>query len=55
MLTDQEKQMLKNLVKKELEEFEKEESTIVIPEGLDFVKGEQEYEKFLKGLLEKLQ
>ena len=53
MLTDKDKELLRNLVEKELKEFEKEESTIIQPE-LNLLGGEERYDQFLKELLEKL-
>jgi hypothetical protein len=55
MFSDTEKEYLRKLIGKELENFkadEKETSmTDVTPA---FLKGEKEYEEFLQGLLEKL-
>ena len=49
-LTKNEKKVLKALVKKELEGFEKEESTI-IEKSIPDVKLELKYKEFLKKLL----
>jgi len=53
MFTDKEKELIKSLVKKELKEFEQEESTILQKE-LNFLEGEEKYDDFLKQLIEKL-
>jgi len=53
MFTEKEKEILKNLVEKELKGFEKEESTIR-PEELNILEGEEKYDEFLKQLMEKL-
>lgn len=53
MFNEDEKTLLKSLVKKELEEFEKKEIGIVdMPP--QFLKGEKKYEMFLKELIKKL-
>lgn len=54
MLNENEKQYLKKLVEKDLEKFKAEESTIITDISPGFLKGEKEYEEFLKGLIEKL-
>lgn len=53
-LTDMEKEYLKKLVKKDLERFTEEEKTILDDMTPAFIKGEKEYEEFLKGLIKKL-
>ncbi len=53
MLSEKDRELLRYLVEKELKNFEKEGST-VRPEELVFLQGEEEYDKFLKELLEKL-
>ena len=55
MFTKEEKEYLKKAVKKELEDFRKEESTVLTDMSPAFVKGEAEYEEFLKGILKKLE
>ena len=51
--TKEEKKLLKLLVKKELEEFEKDDESILRePPGL--LAAEAKYDQFLKGLLKKL-
>jgi len=54
MFDENEKKVLKALVKKELEGFEKEESTI-IEKSIPDVELELKYEEFLKGLMKKLE
>ncbi len=54
MFTDMEKEYLKKVVKKELEKFKAEEKTILTEMSPGFMKGEVEYEDFLKGIIEKL-
>ena len=49
---DKETELLKLLVKKELEEFEKEGKT-PIRDGI-FLEAEHKYEEFLEGVLKKL-
>lgn len=49
---DKEKELLKLLVKKEIEEFEKEEKT-PIRDGI-FLEAEHNYDDFLKEVLKKL-
>ncbi|MBN2112071.1 hypothetical protein JW707_03135 [Candidatus Woesearchaeota archaeon] len=53
MLTDTEKEYLRKLIEKDLEKFQTEEKGIV-DMSPGFLKGEEEYEEFLKRLLEKL-
>tara|TARA_Y100000310_G_scaffold339981_1_gene434352 strand:+ start:2637 stop:2801 length:165 start_codon:yes stop_codon:yes gene_type:complete len=53
MFTDKEKEMLKILVKKELESFEAKDDAILF-EGVKFTSVEKKYDQFLKDLLEKL-
>lgn len=52
MFTDKEKQLLKHLVKTELDNVTKEEKTIRPP--LDLLEVEELYNEFLKNLLNKL-
>ena len=54
MFDTNEKTLLKELVKRELENFEKEESTI-IEKSIPEVKVEAQYDEFLKTLLKKLE
>lgn len=54
MFTDIEKEYLKKLVEKDLEKFRSEEKDIISDMSPAFLKGEKEYEAFLKRLLEKL-
>ena len=54
MFDTNEKKVLKELVKKELEGFEKEEGTI-IEKSIPDVKLELEYSEFLKELIKKLE
>ena len=53
MFTDIEKGYLRKLIEKDLEKFQSEEKGIV-DMSPGFIKGEKEYEEFLKELLEKL-
>lgn len=53
MFASIEKKYLKKLVEKELEKFKSEEKGVVDISPL-FLKGEKEYEEFLKKLIEKL-
>lgn len=55
-LNRKEKLLLKELVKKELVHVKKDKKTLVVDAGLGlrFLKGEHEYEDFLKDLLKKL-
>ncbi len=55
MFSNDEKEFLKELVKRELEHFKKEEKTVVMSSALKFLKAEHEYGHFLENLLEKLQ
>ena len=54
MFTTQEKELLKYLIKKEIECFEKDESTIR-PEELSFLEEETKYDIFLNQLLKKIE
>ena len=54
MLTEDEKKYLKKLVEKDLEKFKDEGETIITNVSPGFLKGEKEYEDFLKELIEKL-
>jgi len=51
MFTDKEKELLKSLVKKELDEFGSEEKSI--RPNPTFLAAEEKYEDFLEGLLKK--
>ena len=53
MFTENEKLVLKKLVKEELKKFENEEKSI-IEVSPEFLKGETKYEEFLKKLISKL-
>jgi len=55
MLTDTEKEYIKRLVKKDLQDFKEEEKSIISNMTPLFMKGEIEYEDFLKELLKKLE
>ncbi len=55
MFTKDEKEYLRKVVSKELEELKKEESTVLTDMSPSFIKGEAEYEKFIKGIIEKLE
>ena len=46
--------MLKALVKKEIDIVEKEGSTIILHPGIAFLSSEERYDDYLKGLLKKL-
>lgn len=52
--TDNEKEFLKQVVKKELDNFEDEGETIIEAEPA-FIALEEKYDEFLKNLLKKLQ
>ncbi|MBD3309647.1 hypothetical protein GF351_00325 [Candidatus Woesearchaeota archaeon] len=52
--TKQEKEVLKNLVKRELKDFREEEKDIIGYTSPGFFKTEKEYEALLKGLQKKL-
>ncbi len=54
MLTEEEKKYLFNVVKKKLKEFKKEEKVADFDTTPVWVKGTDDYEKFLEGLVEKL-
>lgn len=54
MVTDIEKQYLKKLVEKDLERFTEEEKGIISDMSPGFLKGEKDYEAFLKELIRKL-
>lgn len=53
MFTDTEKEYLRKIVKRELQDF-KEEEKGVVDMSPAFLKGEKKFEDFLKELLEKL-
>lgn len=55
MFTDDEKKFLNTLVKRELEDFEKEGKTVLITEAFpNFLAADAKYDEWLKNLLEKL-
>jgi hypothetical protein len=54
MFTDMEKEYIRKLVEKELKKFKAEEKTILTEMSPGFMKGEAEYEEFLKGIIEKV-
>ncbi|MBW2990052.1 hypothetical protein KY358_07090 [Candidatus Woesearchaeota archaeon] len=53
MFTEDEKKVLKQLVKKELDSFKKQEDKITL-KSISDVRSEFKYGSFLKGLLKKL-
>jgi len=55
MLTKDEKEYLRKIVKEELDKFEKKQSALFIGMSLTFLKGEHEYKHFLENLLKKLE
>ena len=55
MFSNDEKEYLKELIKRELEQFRKEGKTASMDAAVRFLKAEHEYGHFLEGLLEKLQ
>ena len=55
MLTKDEKDYLKAVVKKELENLEKQQKALFVGMSLTFLKGEHEYKHFLENLLKKLE
>lgn len=54
MLTEKEKEYLKQLVKRELKNFEDEKSTLVNEWDPTFLAAEERFDQFLKNLLKKL-
>ena len=54
MLTSDEKEYLRSIVKKELAHLKKEEPTVARDAALKFLKAEHEYGHFLEKLMEKL-
>ena len=54
MFTELEREYLRKLVQKDLERFKSEEEDILSDMSPAFLKGEKEYEEFLKKLIEKL-
>ena len=55
MFTDDEKKYLKTLVKRELEDFEKEGKTVLITEAFpNFLAADAKYDEWLKNLIKKL-
>lgn len=54
MFSDDEKEVLRELLKREIEHFKKEESTVAMGSAVKFLKAEHEYGHFLEGLLDKL-
>ena len=55
MLTKDEKEYLRKVVKAELEQFDKKQATLFIGISPNFLKGEHEYKHFLEKLLKKLE
>lgn len=55
MLTKDEKEYLKTIVKDELDKIEKQEKSLFIGMSLNFLKGEHEYKHFLEELIKKLE
>ena len=55
MLTKDEKEYLRKIVKEELDKFEKKQSALFVGMSLNFLKGEHEYKHFLENLLKKLE
>ncbi len=55
MLTKDEKEYLKKIVKEELVKLEKQQKALFIGMSLNFLKGEHEYKHFLENLIEKLE
>ena len=55
MLTKDETAYLRDIVKKELEELEKNQKALFIGMSPNFLKGEHEYKHFLETLLKKLE
>ena len=54
-LTDNEKEFLKQVVKKEIESFKEEGKTIIVDNFPEFTALETKYDEFLNNLLAKLQ
>lgn len=54
MFSNDEKEFLKELVKREMEHFKKEEKTVAMESALKFLKAEHEYGHFLENLLAKI-
>lgn len=52
--TEDEKTLLRNLVKKEMEVFQTEGKTIVVDDNPGFEALEEKYEEFLENLLKKI-
>ena len=55
MLTKDEKDYLKTIVKEELVKLEKQKKALFIGMSLTFLKGEHEYKHFLENLVKKLE
>jgi len=53
MLSKMEKDLLVHLIKKELKDFEKDKN--IVRHDIILLKGEEEYDGFLKSLIKKLQ
>ena len=54
-LDDKDIQAIKSLIKKEIEQVEREGEAIVIDPGIAFLSAEEKYEDYLKSLLKKLE
>ena len=54
MLTSEEKEYLRGVVKRELDAFRNEEKTVAFESAVGFLKAEHEYGHFLEKILEKL-
>lgn len=54
MFSNEEKEYLRDVVKRELEAFRKQEKTVALGSAVRFLKAEHEYGHFLERLLEKL-
>ncbi len=54
MFSNEEKEYLKELVKRELGHFKKEEKTVAMDAAVKFLKAEHEYGHFLEKLLAKI-
>jgi len=54
-LTKDEKEYLKEIVKKELDKLKAEQKALFIGMSPNFLKGEHEYKHFLENLLKKLE
>lgn len=54
VFTEDEKKILKLLVRKEIDEFTKEGKTLIVDDNPSFLAVEEKYEQFLERLLNKL-